>query len=187
MPSGAIFALLSTCLTTTFPANIPARMRSPKFPGQLSLRMKKIIACSFFLFAAYFGFAQTLNPVQWRFETKKVADHEFDLIFIADADAGWHIYSQHVNPDGPIPTTFNFKENKDVELVGETKEAGERHEGYDEMFDMNLVKFSGRVLFTQRVKVQKLPAHISGYLEFMTCDNQRCLPPREVDFQFDLE
>jgi hypothetical protein len=33
----------------------------------------------------------------------------------------------------------------------------------------------------------KSPTTLTGYLEFMTCDNEKCLPPAEVDFRFGLE
>ncbi|RMG85503.1 MAG: DUF255 domain-containing protein, partial [Bacteroidetes bacterium] len=61
-----------------------------------------------------------------------------------------------------------------------------RKEGHDPMFDMNIVKFAESVTFTQKIKVNDPAKPVTGYLEYMTCDNTRCLPPKEVDFKISL-
>ncbi len=137
------------------------------------------------LLVAGVAFGQ-LNPVRWSYEAKKVADLEYDLVFTAHIEDGWYVYSQYLeSDDGPIRTSFNFEENPAVELVGKNVEAGNRYEGFDELFYMNIIKFSGAPTFTQRVRV-KSPTALKGYLEFMTCDNEKCLPPKEIKFGFDL-
>jgi thiol:disulfide interchange protein DsbD len=50
---------------------------------------------------------------------------------------------------------------------------------------MNIVKFSGEPTFTQRVTA-RAGTVLSGYLEFMTCDEEKCLPPVSVDFSIGL-
>lgn len=142
----------------------------------------------FVLALASTSFVQAqLNPVKWSYEAVKVADGVYDLTFTAHIQDGWYVYSQYLESDeGPIPTSFHFDENEIVVLEGKTDEAGHRHEGYDELFMMDIVKFSGEPKFTQRVTV-KSSTTLKGYLEFMTCDDERCLPPSEVPFQFTLE
>lgn len=130
--------------------------------------------------------AQIFNPVKWTMAHEKVSDTEYDLIFTANIQQGWVVYSQEIGDDGPVPTSFNFDAGSHFERVGKTKEAGNRKEAYDKVFEMNLIKFSGKGTFTQRVKVSDRSKPIKGYLEFMTCDDERCLPPTEVDFSFDL-
>lgn len=151
-----------------------------------TLYMKKLLFFCLALLTAGIVTAQSANPVKWTYESKKVGENEFDLLFTADVEKGWYVYSQHLDDDGPIPTSFHFNDNSQLEKVGETTEKGQRHEGYDEIFAMNLVKFSGKVLFTQRVKI-KSPTALTGYLEFMTCDNEKCLPPMDVRFGFELK
>jgi thiol:disulfide interchange protein DsbD len=150
--------------------------------------MRKIIPFLALLMSVSFAYAQPLNPVEWKQEVQKISDNEYNLVFTANVDDGWYVYSQYLeSDDGPIPTSFNFVENNDVEFIGQTTETGNRKEGYDEMFEMNLIKFGGKVTFTQTVKTNNTPVNVSGYLEFMTCDNERCLPPMEVTFSLDLE
>lgn len=151
------------------------------------ITMKKVLIFAFALFVAGVASAQTTNPVKWSYEAKQVADGEYDLVFTAHVTDGWYIYSQFLESDeGPIPTSFNYDENNGVEIVGKTAEDGPKHEGYDDIFAMNLVKYSGKPTFTQRVKVMG-ETTLTGYLEFMTCDKRQCLPPSEVDFKFYLK
>lgn len=129
-----------------------------------------------------------LDPVKWSFEAEKVNDKEYDIIFTADIERGWSVYSQFLeNQNGPIATSFNFSGASDIQLVGQAKEAGNKKEIFDEIFGMKLTKFSGKARFTQRVKVESKADTIQGYLTFMTCDANSCLPPADIDFEIDLE
>lgn len=148
--------------------------------------MKTFLVFALALASTSFVQAQ-LNPVKWSYEAVKVADGVYDLTFTAHIQDGWYVYSQYLESDeGPVPTSFHFEENDKVTFEGKTEESGHRHEGYDDLFMMNIVKFSGEPKFTQRVKL-KGSTTLRGFLEFMTCDNERCLPPSEVPFQFSLE
>jgi thiol:disulfide interchange protein DsbD len=150
------------------------------------LYMKKILFFTMVFLTSGFVFGQ-MNPVRWTYEAKKVMDNEYDLVFTAHIENGWYVYSQYLeSDDGPVRTSFNFEENAAVELIGQNVEEGHKYEGFDELFYMNIIKFSGEPTFTQRVKIAS-PATLTGYLEFMTCDNEKCLPPREVDFSFELK
>ena len=130
---------------------------------------------------------QILNPVSWETEYCQVSDTEFDLIFKATMEPQWAIYSQFLEGDGPIPTSFEYNKDSHFQLSGKCKEAGDRYEGFDPLFDMNVIKFKKHAEFTQRVQVSDLSRPIVGYLTYMTCDDTRCLPPTDVDFSFKLE
>ncbi|MFT6357173.1 MAG: thiol:disulfide interchange protein DsbD [Saprospiraceae bacterium] len=131
---------------------------------------------------------QISDPVSWDSKAEKISDTEYNLIFTATLDDGWYLYSQFLGDDGPIPTSFDFGKNANVQLVGKTTETGtSKKEGYDELFDMNLVKFGGTATFTQKVTVSKEVDKISGALTYMTCDEMRCLPPEEVTFEIKLK
>ncbi|MEO1260446.1 MAG: protein-disulfide reductase DsbD domain-containing protein [Bacteroidota bacterium] len=148
--------------------------------------MKKVFSLVSLLFFALVSFGQILEPVHWDFETKQVNGNEFDLIFTAKIDDGWTIYSQFLEgDDGPVPTAFYFDEKeKHYTKTGKVEESPEnRKTVHDNVFDMELTKFSKKATFTQRVKVTE-GKPITGWLEFMTCDASRCLPPAEVDFSF---
>ena len=147
---------------------------------------RSFIFTLFSLLLAFSATGQIKNPVRWSTSWTKISDKEAELVFTATIDPGWYVYSQFLDDGGPIPTSFSFKAGPHFQLLGKAKEEGKRKEGFDEIFGMNVVKFSGTVNFKQRVKVVDPKVPVTGYLEYMTCDNEQCLPPTEEDFSFDL-
>ncbi len=148
--------------------------------------MKKLLLLSALLFGVHQLSSQILEPVKWSTRYEKVSDNEYDLIFTADIDEGWVIYSQNIEEGGPIPTAFYFDESDHYERVGKVEESGHIKSGYEELFDMDLIKLYDQGVFTQRVRVTDTGQPITGYLEFMTCNDAKCLPPTEEEFSFDL-
>lgn len=160
--------------------------------GDLFINEKMIeMRTAFLICLSLIGFSlksQILTPVKWSTTYEQISDQEFNLQFIATIDEGWVIYSQYLeNEDGPVPTGFFYDEGDHFELVGKNEESGNRKEAYDKVFDMQLIKLSKKAIFTQKVKVKDFSKPIKGYLEFMTCDDEKCLPPTEEEFSFSLQ
>lgn len=130
--------------------------------------------------------AQILNPVKWSFSAEHAGGDAYDLIFDAQIDKGWTIYSQHLEDGGPVPTSFTFEDADHYTRVGEVKESDNAKTVQDKVFEMTVVKFSGYAKFTQRIKVKDGSKPVIGYLTFMTCDDEKCLAPKDVDFEFKL-
>ncbi|MCD6112572.1 MAG: thioredoxin family protein [Bacteroidales bacterium] len=131
-------------------------------------------------------FSQILEPVKWTFDKNKISDDEYELIFTAKIDAGWHVYSQYIPDGGPIATSFNFDENKNIELIDSVSEP-EPIKEYDKNYKMTLKFFAEKAVFKQKIKVlTKEKFDVTGYLEFMCCDDSRCLPPSEIDFTYKI-
>lgn len=148
--------------------------------------MKNIIFLLTFILSVN-TFAQILEPVRWEFESQKISDSEFELIFTANIDEYWAVYSQFIDDGGPIPTEFTFEENETFILVEGVIESDENKETkIDLVFDMVLSKFYNKAVFKQKVKTTGNDAVINGSLMFMTCDDERCLAPTDVSFQFNL-
>ena len=130
-------------------------------------------------------FSQIFNPVEWEFSKEDLGRGEYELVFKASIEDGWYLYSQFVEDDGPLPTTFTFFESDGYELIGTTQE-GESKQEYDPNFDMVLSYFTKEAVFSQKVKVTSSDAKVDGELMFMVCDATQCLPPEYVDFSFVL-
>ncbi len=130
--------------------------------------------------------AQMPIPVKWSQNTEQISDTEFDLIFTAVIDEGWNIYSQFVGDGGPIPTGLFFEEGSHYELVGKAKEEGKSKEGMDPVFEINVKKFLNKAVFTQRVKVKDPSIPIKLEIEYMACDDEKCLPPTTEEFSISL-
>ena len=88
---------------------------------------------------------------------------------------------------GQSQRRLSMMQDDHFKLVGKNEESGNRKESYDKVFEMNLIKFYTTAIFTQRVSVSDFEKPVTGYLTFMTCDDSRCLPPTDVDFNFKLE
>lgn len=143
------------------------------------------VALLFICLLAFFSASAQLEPVKWSFDVEKVSETEYDIIFTAKIDKGWSVYSPYLESnEGPIPTTFEFY-NDDLQAIGKAREEGNRKEVFDELFGMNLIKFSRKARFTQRVKVDASNT-VSGHLTYMTCDDESCLPPEDVNFEIAL-
>jgi thiol:disulfide interchange protein DsbD len=149
--------------------------------------MKKIFSTVFaLLFILGTQNAQILNPVKWSFDTKKISDTEYDLIATAKLEKGWHIYSQFLVGDGPVPTSLTFKPTPQYQLIGKAAEVSDHKKtGFDKIFDMNITKFADEVKFVQRVKVTGA-VDIKGTVNWQTCDDEKCLPPTDQEFSFKI-
>ncbi len=151
--------------------------------------MKRYITLSLlFVFLASASFAQILTPVKWKFDIEKITDTEYNLKYTATIDKGWTVYSQFTAEDGPVPTTINFEEMTGITLLGKATEKGAKKEGMDAFFGVNVIKFKSDKPFVieQKIKVKDPSKPIKGYVNFMACDNEKCLPPSDVDFSFKI-
>lgn len=130
--------------------------------------------------------SQILDPVKWSTSIKKISETEYDLISKATIENKWHLYSQVVPDNGPLPTNLTFEENSAYKLVGKAKES-KGHTIHDPVFDMVITFFENTATFTQRIKLTgDKGTTIKGEVEFMVCDDTRCLPPSYVDLVFKI-
>lgn len=149
--------------------------------------MKKIIAFIVTLFVTAIGWGQIFEPVKWSFETQKIGENEYELLFKAKIEEGWSVYSQDVEEGGPSPTVFSFTESDTYTLKGKVVEVETNRETkHDPVFDMEVTKFHKLAIFKQKVLVTDTQKPIKGSLRFMCCNNTNCLPPTDVDFVFVL-
>ena len=113
---------------------------------------------------------------------------KYEISYKAVIDKGWHVYSQHLDPEkiGPVPTSFEI--DKEVSGVAELMEVSEPEAivHYDPNFKMDLSYFEDEVIFKQKIILKDQPGIFKGWLEFMVCDDKECLPPEYVDFEIDL-
>jgi thiol:disulfide interchange protein DsbD len=128
------------------------------------------------------------SPVDWIFASRKIDDKTYEILAIARITPPWHIYSQQTEADLGLPTTFIFKKNPLIEVVGKPKEIGNLMEetqlGSKIRFYMNQVQFVQTVKIKQGVKTKLT---IKGVVEFMACNNGNCLPEDNISFNIALD
>jgi len=151
------------------------------------MKIKTIISVFLLFILVTSANGQVLKPVQWNFSVEALGNNEYDLVFVASIDDKWHLYAQDIPEGGPIPTSFNFTDSENYELLEETRELSESYEVHDQSFDMRLKLYSNEAVFKQKIKVlTDAPFSVDGYVEFMSCDDERCLPPDEEEFNFTI-
>lgn len=149
--------------------------------------MKKILPFILLVFVASAGFAQA-DVVEWKFESKKVADKKYEVRLIAVVKDPWHIYSTTTPDGGPLPTTINFSKNPLTIFDGKVKEVGKLETHFEEVFDVDTKYFNDKVEFVQVVNVKgNAKTNVTGTVEYMACNDRECLPPKSVPFTIALK
>ncbi|MBK7292175.1 MAG: hypothetical protein KBF82_14075 [Chitinophagaceae bacterium] len=145
--------------------------------------MKKILGLALVVFSAFSCKAQ-LNPVSWSFSATKVADKTYEVKMAATMQTNWHLYSQKQPDDAiAIPTTFTFSPNPLFKLDDNIKEIGKMEVMKDATLGVSANQYSKTVTFVQRIKLKaNVKTSFNGSVEYQTCDDKKCLPPKTVNF-----
>lgn len=129
------------------------------------------------------------SPVSWSFNTKKIADKTYEVRLTASMQSGWHLYSQNQPEDAiAIPTDIQFNKNPLVNFDGKIKELGKLEKYKDEKLGIAANQYSQKVDFVQVVKLKaNAKTNITGTVEYQTCDDQKCLPPKKINFSLGVK
>ena len=148
--------------------------------------MKKLLILITFLVIVISAHAQIESPVKWSYAAKKISSTEAVIFLRATIQDGWHIYSLNVKDGGPIKTSFTFGPSNEYAAVGKPTEPTPVTR-YEKAFSMNVSYFEKTVTFQQKIKLKSAKtASIKGKLEYMTCNDMKCLPPEDLDFSVPL-
>ncbi len=126
--------------------------------------------------------AQSSTPVKWDFELVQ-SDNELAVKATASIDENWVVYSNYTEEGGPIPTSIDIE---NAELIGKVSEEGELISEMSKMFFINVSKFKNEYSLVQKIKIEEGQKEVNGYIRFMTCDGQRCLPPKNINFSLPI-
>lgn len=151
--------------------------------------MKKIVFGLVLMTTVAVAHAQVLNPVQWSFTSKKTGDKTYEIHLTANIQSGWHLYSQTQPADAiNIPTEVLFNVNPIVSMDGKIKEAGNMEVFKDKRLGISANQYKDQVDFVQKVKLKvNTKTNISGTVEYQTCDEKKCLPPKKLTFNLALK
>ncbi|SDK78058.1 thiol:disulfide interchange protein DsbD [Catalinimonas alkaloidigena] len=119
--------------------------------------------------------AQMVQPPTWTYSVSKQevkAGDETELIFQAEIDPAWYLYSTDFDPDlGPYVTEFTFTPNATYELVGDIKPINPKKK-YDEIWDGEYTYFKKHAEFRQKVRMLKANPSIVAHIEYQICSDE---------------
>ncbi len=144
--------------------------------------MKVILLSLLVTMISAVSLAQSSKEVKWSFSSKKIADKTYEVVLTAVVNGNWHIYSQNVGVDGPIPTAFTFTKNPLLAFEGTVKENGKLIKKNEEVWGGEVRYYENKVEFVQRVKIKGGKTNLAGKVEYMVCNDEKCLPPAETAF-----
>ncbi|MBR6774560.1 MAG: thioredoxin family protein [Bacteroidales bacterium] len=136
----------------------------------------------FVLLLPFVAKAQMFEPVQWTVETEKLSKHEYNIVFKAEVEDGWHLYSQHTPFGGPMPLYFEFIDTLGIERIGGVVEP-KAIVKYSDIFEIDEHYFENQAVFTQKVKLLGDAATVSGVITGQACE-QQCVP---ITFDFEVQ
>src|SRR5688500_2218523 len=147
------------------------------------LRIRKILMAVLLIALSQAASAQ-LNPISWSFSVVKTGDKKYELHATATIQPGWHLFSQDQPNDAiAIPTGITINKNPVISIDGKIKEIGKLERFHDKKLDISANQYSNSVNFVQAIKLKAaVKTNISGSVEYQTCNDEKCLPPKTVNF-----
>lgn len=146
--------------------------------------MKKITHFLLLMLVSVTMWAQYQEPVKFSVEQKKISDSEIELIFTGTVDPGWHVYSTDIADGGPTAATITFETKEGVKTAGKLTPKGKVLTKHDALFDMQVSYMEGKAVFSQKLKITAPQYKVSGYLTFGSCNDENCMPPTNVEFNY---
>lgn len=149
--------------------------------------MRQLITVLFFSLFAVSIFGQTT----WSTTKKDLGNGEYLITHTAEIQPGWWTYSNLTSQD-VIPATneVGIDETPKGVIVEDVIESSKnRKKTYDQVFRAEVVKFTKQAIYTQKVKVTADydGKPLVGYIYYMTCNDEKCMPPAYHDFSLTFD
>lgn len=137
----------------------------------------------FLTFLISFLFTVVNAQVDFTPHLEQSAMREVVISFTGKIEKGWHVYAPDVT-NGPIPASFNVEKLEGAVVVGPLYADRKAVTVYEEIFGGNVSYYEDAVTFRQKLRLTASEYRVEGYLQFGACNEESCLPPTSVDFQF---
>ncbi len=150
--------------------------------------MRHTIITILTLFAAMGTWAQGsgLMPIRTSVRQTAVSGHDdmVDITVTFDIAEGWHVYGPD-NDGGPTPMTFHLETAEGVATAGAITLSPAPTRQDDPIFGCEVTYVEHRATASQRLRLTGNGAwHAQGYIEYGACNDEACLPPTPVEFDF---
>ncbi len=145
--------------------------------------MKKASILLFFLFYLGTISGQIVYPVKWTFSKEDNKNGEYTLVFKANVDPEWHIYSQFTPDGGPLPMVYTFEKSSCFTRIGKVTEP-KPHVDFDSVFMVKVLSFDKEVVFRQKVKITSPNCIIKGIVDYQACKESCIFKDTSFSFSF---
>lgn len=131
--------------------------------------------------------AQIIDPVEWDYSVKQLPNNEAELIFKAQIEPKWHMYSQFFEEGGPVKMTFLFEDTKDYKKLGNVVEVSKPHTEHDDIFDIDVQYFESQATLKQKIKILSTKDFVvKGEFDYQVCYDDKCVL-FTPDFEFSIK
>lgn len=147
--------------------------------------MKKVSALLILVLLTSFSVLSAQEQkAHWKTDVEQLEKNLYRISVTAAIDSSWHIYDTLRTEFGPNATIidFNIADESRAEKVGEMKISREPHKYYDDIYMMEIGYFEDSVTFSQDIRLKKKNALVNVYVEWMTCDDNNCMPLADQEF-----
>lgn len=148
---------------------------------------KRLLLFSLLFTLPFLAYTQIKNPVSWKVGYEKISDGKYKLQFNATISGDWHIYDLGPYDDGPNPTNVVFDSPQGYNFISELQMPVRPIVEFDKMFEVNVGYFIKNAKFERSIEVSSTDSvTVTGYIEWMVCDDGTCMPPAEKEFSVKL-
>lgn len=132
------------------------------------------------------------QSVEWSAQLSEPSNGTATLTVSGTVADGWHIYGfsmPTLEPEAgvPDPTTLALSLPDGVSADGDMVKTGNEQMHFDEFMNLNLPWLTGKVTFTQRLKINgNASGEVSGVVRYMACTEESCTPPARYGFNINL-
>ncbi|HYQ57898.1 MAG TPA: protein-disulfide reductase DsbD domain-containing protein [Draconibacterium sp.] len=150
--------------------------------------MRKLIFIMGFIATAAMAQAQMIVPVKWDVQIKPLkGENQYEIVAKAKIDLGFKLYGVDMEDGGPVKTSFNFETLENCKEFGKAVEVTPSNKTHDKLFDMEVTYFKDEATLSHKIWVTEKPAKVTGYIQWMSCNDEMCTPPTDEEFEFIIE
>jgi len=140
------------------------------------------------MFACALTFAQVAgmkSHVNVQVAQKAVSGHDdlVDIVFTFAINEGWHVYGPD-NNGGPTPMTITMETLEGAKLQGALQLSPTPATIEDPVFGCEVTYVEHSAKATQRLRLTGGTWKAQGYLRYGACNDQECMPPTNVEFEY---
>ena len=135
------------------------------------------------LFLFFFVAVALHAQVKFTASMQQTAPDEITISFSGTMAKGWHVYAPE-EKHGPIAASFNVDKIEGAKVEGPLKANKPAVKKFEAVWKGEVAYYEDNVTFSQKVKLTGKEYKIEGYFEFGACNDETCLPPTSVEFNY---